>query len=253
MIVPLSIDFGDNVQKYMLSTDEVNAAMDAAVKQVTVAFAEAWKATAKQGLKSTRQEYVNSIIVIPSGMLVGKVKLVGFLPNGIESGMSAFDQKTGFLRSSKVKRGKNGDPYLTIPFRFAAPDSLGEASSFSGVLPKAVHLAAKKLPVNVQLSSSAVPNPYNIPKTRAAIEAENVVFKAYTHRGSIYAGISKNSTPNHSGYKSFRRVSLNSDPDSWIHSGLAARNFAEKALATVNIPEEIGASFDNFLDKKFAS
>jgi hypothetical protein len=45
----------------------------------------------------------------------------------------------------------------------------------------------------------------------------------------------------------FRRVSLNSDADRFIHPGFEPRMLADKALNNMNVPQVVDVAIDNYL------
>ena len=60
---------------------------------------------------------------------------------------------------------------------------------------------------------------------------------------SIYEGLKKQG----GGYVMFRRVSLNSSPDAFNHPGFDARNFANKALSQMDVPQTVDIAIDTYL------
>lgn len=183
-----------------------------------------------------------------------------YIANGIVT------HNSGFSKSDKIKYTKDGGWYLTIPFRFSTPGSLGESEAFSGVLPTAVYNEAKKMsPTQSQfkgsikmgetLSRMQVPKEFSDPKKRAAVSnlETQKTFEEYEHKTSIYAGMQRSEktyqAATQSMFNTFRRVSSKSDPNSWIHQGMRARNLAEKAFSQFNITEEVDIEVDNQLAK----
>jgi hypothetical protein len=261
-MIPVLIDTRDVAAEFNLTREDVNAMVSSTIKSLTATFARNWDSVAKQSLGSTRQIYRSSIVVGEQGPFTGYVMLVNQLPNMIESGAAPFDMKVGFSQSSKRKSSKGGGWYLTVPFRMATPGSLGESEAFSSVMPQTVYAAVKSKQTQQTalggttqqgrgLSASEIPSDYQIPKSRAMIQAQDKVFEEYKHKHSIYEGLRKGSKTYQSAtqgqYVTFRRVSSNSDANSWINKGLQARNLAERALAMTNIPVEVDRSVDKFL------
>jgi len=169
------------------------------------------------------------------------VELKGFLPNAIESGLSAFDMKEGFANSPKAKRTKSGGWYLTIPFRIGTPNSSGQ--NFPA-MPADVYQAIRagrkadvsNLPSNVR---GVVSDP-----------ARGKVWESYASKTSIFEGVtqtSNNPDTNRSTYGTFRRVSNKSDANSWIHTGIQARNLFDKAWEDTDIDKIINDGVDAFI------
>lgn len=252
MIIPIQIYSDDLVAQFPLTKKDIEDLISGMISQISFRFARAWEDQAKSSLKSARNEYVRSLKIFTEGPLKGGVMLTGWLPNAVESGISGFDMKAGFLASPKVKHGKNGSVYLTIPFRFATAGSLGESSIFSGTLPASVEKSLKQSS-KPSLSKSAIPSAHSTPNVRPQVQTNGRVFEEYKHKSSIYEGLTRSTKTYQGGsssqYNTFRRVSLNSASNSWIHSGIRAYNLAEKALGTLDLPSEVGKAIDDNLAK----
>lgn len=247
-MIPILIDTMDLSSEFNLSKKEIDGLLEYTIKQLTTKIATEWQTQAKLNLFKTRNQYMRSIHIVDKGRFEGQIKLIGWLPNKVESGMSGFDMKDGFARSPKRKFNKKGGWYLTIPFTHATPGAIGDAEIFTGgKLPESVYKVAKKLKAGESLKLSQIPEKYQVPKTRERIVLKSKAFEAYKNKSSKYAGIQRNTRPNYGGYVSFRRVSENSDENSWIHSGIIARNLADKALGNIDIPGEVDKSIDDYL------
>ena len=182
----------------------------------------------------------------------------------LEEGASAFDIKEGFKKSSKVKytiakynkSGKKirngGDWYLTIPFRIGVPGTLGQAG-FSGEMPQEVYNVMRKKAGRLTLGE--IPSPYDQKKKREAIQAtaNTPYYAEYTHKNSLYEGMVKKTAQygktTQNTYGTFRRAGANSDPLSWIHRGLVARNFARVARNNTDVDTIVYNECVNFLEK----
>jgi hypothetical protein len=256
MLPPIHIDTMDLSEQFMLNQKHIDDLKDAVVKTVTKVVETSWRNQAKKSLGSTRSQYMNSIIVGEAGRFANVITLVGTLPNMIEQGIDPFDMKKGFEDSSKKVITKNKDGalgwYLTIPFTFAQPTSLGESQTFTGVLPSEVSNILKgkqkKEGQKAKLTLSDIPDEFKVPQMRPEVTlGTGELIPEYKHKHSIYEGISQ---PKKGGaVMSFRRVSNNSDDNSWIHTGISAHNLAEKAIDDAKIPEVVGDVIDSFLDQ----
>ena len=86
---------------------------------------------------------------------------------------------------------------------------------------------------------------------RPEIRTETKVYGAYQHKANLYEGIMRETKSyaqaTQGKYVSFRRVSDKSDPLSWIHKGLTARNFAERAVANTNVEVLVANAIDENL------
>jgi len=258
MILPIQIDTQSLGDEFQLGQSDVDSLLEAVTAQARAAIAIEWRNQAKGELGSTRSRYMNSIIEGQEGRFTGTITLVGQLPNMIENGASAFDMKNGFANSDKRKTVQRKDGklgwYLTIPFTYARPGSLGESEKFSGVLPIDVNKALLKVTEedpDASLGASDIPGEYAIPKIRKEIKLfDGSLAPEYQNKSSIYSGLKVQKNPSGgSQVISFRRVSDNSDDNSWIHTGIEARNLADKALREVKLDEVVGDVIDVFLNE----
>lgn len=262
VIIPIEINSQDLLGQFQMSKSECEDVIDYAVKGIVAKFAELWESEAGNNLKATRQRYVESLSVIDSGRMSGAVILSYKDPlvKMIEEGISAYDMKESFEHSDKVKHNKEGGWYLTIPLAAGAPETQGDSLGISNTLPPEVHAVVRAKPVSPTtgrsqgLTAGEIPEQYKAPQTRAKIEIpKSKVFEAYQHKSSIYEGVfkEKDKTTGQNSYSSFRRVGENSDANSWIHPGMEARNFAEKALDRLDtvMEQELTKSMDAALSQ----
>lgn len=247
------IDTASISESFNLGQSDIDELLDYTVKEVTARFAEQWEQEAIDSLHSSRQQYINSLVVVDEGRAQGSVVLVGKFPNMIESGVDSWDMKSGFLNGPNAKTGANGKKYNTIPFGFGTPGAL-EENFTGGILPKEIHDIVKNKPANEPLERYDLKNvsaSLKTPQKKSIKMPESKSFKEYQHKSSIYEGVSKrtDSATGQNTYGSFRRVSESSNPESWIHPGLEAQNIADKAIANFNLPQEVGRILDRFLSK----
>lgn len=265
MKAPINIhfDLSDTINEFSLSDGQAAQIVNSACRAVTMEIHRNWMEAAKRELKSTRAGYLRGLMVAEDGLYANTITLVGVLNNMVENGVSAFDMKSGFMKSAKVKFNKQGGWYLTIPMRQATPDAIGESEVFSGIMPTEVYNIMKnKLPTITTedsgntyngdaLKVGEIPGQYQAPQTRASI-TDNVInktFDAYTHKTSIYAGMVREQKTyegaTQSTYGTFRRVGKNSDPMAFIHSGIKQHNLSQKAIENTDVQLII----DNTVDK----
>lgn len=250
-MIPIFIDIGDVGAEFGLTPQEARDMIDSVIKGVTSRFYENWATQARNNLGSTRSQYLRSLIVLDEGKMKGSVMLSGLLPYMIEEGANAFDMKEGFAKSSKIKTNKNGGWYLTIPFRLATPGAGGFSEVFSGSVPQTVFKVIKSKSIQSSgrtkgLSAGEIPQEHKAPRIRPTINMSgNKKFDEYKSKTSIYQGVTRQASTGQ--VTSFRRVGSNSDPNSWIHKGITARKFAEKALKETDINQEVDRGVDNFL------
>jgi hypothetical protein len=261
MIVPVYIDYTSITEKYsQLTHEQINTMCDNIAKNLARRYAEGLEVEANNSLHQTRKRYVQNISVIDSGKLEGTVILdysKDKLIKMIEEGATPFDMKRAMLASPKAKT-KNGKRYITIPFRFGTPDAVAESDVFSGKLPDEVYEVIKGKEANIAhgtgsrssgLTKKELPAQYQSPQTRAAIKdsAGKILFNEYKHKTSIYQGIAKykDGVTGQNTYRSFRRVSENSDPLAFVHPGIEKYNLVQKALSNFKQEREVSVSLTN--------
>lgn len=252
----LIINVDDLIEEFNLPEETGNRIVQAAVQAVTNAIYYNWVNSAKQALHSTRNGYINGLIIASTGEFSRSITLTGKLNNMIEKGAAPWDMKEVFSKSAKVKYSQKGDWYLTIPFRHATPNALGENSAFNGAqLPTAIHDIVKEFIGGQSLPKKSIPSPFDIPKSRAAISIpeKKINFPEYTHKSSPFAGVTKNegaySNITQNSYVSFRRVGKNSDSNSWINSGIQAHNLLDAAISKTDIRTITDNTVDEILSK----
>lgn len=251
--IKISVDLSDNFDEFIITKEQAHAMTESALEDITNSFISAWKAEAKQALKGTRQDYVNSIKRIDKGRFEKAVVLVGQFNNMLEMGCSPFDMKAGFMKSTKKKIKADGGWYLTIPFRFATPNALGESSVFSGKLPQEIYAIAKKLSPTTESKQGGTLSLQDIPKSLQSIGVRKAVggFGQYEHKNNIYEGLQRNEKTyeksTQSTYTTFRRVSDKSNALAWIHSGIKAYDLANRALDSLDIETIVDNAVDFFI------
>ena len=262
---PITIDLSGLKGQFGIDDKTLDQLTETCVKAVTAAIYANWEALAKKKLKSTREEYIQNIIHVDKGRFNKQIILTGVVPNMVEQGASAFDIKEGFRKSPKVrytipvygKKGNmlrsGGDWYLTIPFRIGVPGTLGQAG-FTGQMPQEVYDIMRKRGNGIALRADEIPAPYNIPQSRAAIQAtpQNPYYAQYTHKSSIYEGLTKRTAQygktTQNTYGTFRRAGANSDPLSWIHKGISAYRLADEAVKITDVDTIVENEVTTFLD-----
>lgn len=252
----IEADFSTIRDEFSLSEKQIDQLLDFTVKEVTAKFASLWEQEAANTLYSSRNLYMRSIIVTDPGMFMGGVELVNDLPNMIESGANAFDMKPNFLNGPNAKTGEDGKKYNTIPYSVGVPTSLPE--NFSTIMPQEVYDVILEKPQEIPIAGGVrsegltrdeLPEQYREPIEKEVYNPNSERFEKYKHKSSIYEGMArqKSMVTQQNSYVSFRRVSENSDDLAWLHPGLFPRDLAEKALAKLDVPSEVGNAIDNFL------
>lgn len=257
----INIDISDIIEEFDLLASVSNQMTIDIVNEVTQEIYRNWVLEASNELKSTKQEYINNLQILHHSDYFKTILLTGVLPIMIEKGASPFDMKIGFSKSKKIKwfvKKKNGrivkrSWYLTIPFRHATPGAIGDNQIFSSKMPVDVYEVVKSKMPNSPVRKDELNSPYDLPSSRAAISTPTGNFPKYRHKNPIYEGIMKkqaaykNAVQNT--YISFRRVSENSDPNSWIHSGIKAHNFMKRAVNSTDVNIIAENKVDEILEK----
>lgn len=187
-------------------------------------------------VKSVSGEYVRSI---QEGIrflddFTGEVFTTSPVASIIEDGQSPYDMKPGLLASPKAKINKDGKRWITVPFRHGTP-----GSTTMQAMPKDVHTQAKKLGFsrrNNALKAAFTGRKYTWNgslKENSSGQRSHVAPHSgagYTWKNGQYAGMVKMGKKNHAQYLTFRRVSENSDPQSWQHPGTPPRPIREAVI-----------------------
>lgn len=256
------LDIDEIIQELSLPTNVADSIVEQCVDEVTKEIYEAWKREASDKLKSTRTDYIEGLDVRIVSKYNRQIVLTGALNNMLERGASPFDMKLHFSKSRKVKYSthtdKNGNMstrwYLTIPFRVGTPGIVGENPVFSNIMPKTIHRIMKSKLPDSALKKSEIPSPYDVPKSRSAINipSKNINFPEYTHRSSIFQGMVKKTAAygktTQNTYMTFRRVGEASDPNSWIHSGIKAYDLLGNSIKKLDIQTIAENKVDEILE-----
>jgi hypothetical protein len=217
------------------------------VRQLGAAAMKYWKDQAKQGLRSSSQDYVNGLQHQMTGD-VARVTLRGMVPNMIENGWSGGDMRTWLLKGKNAKMGEHG-MYNTVPFRHGTPGTSGR--HVGRPMDRKIYAAAKRLaPTLSRLGGGGAqagkgrrlhPNVFRMSRQAKAIL--NTPHRPW-HSTSIYRDMIreektyKQDTSSH--YMTFRRISAaKTDARSWYHKGIAPRRYAR---ATAKHVESIAQS-----------
>ena len=196
---------------------------------IAMAVEKRIKQLAHERLTKTRQEYLQG--VQREGSVI---QLIGSFPNMIEEGWSGGDMKPQLLASPKAKTGANGT-YLDIPFRHQVPgtkgihgEAMGKAHSRLGVMQEAeaqkmgnsIYQEAKKLSAYTSRTSEG-----------GRLAAGKSPKLKEHHATDIHADmVRKSAGASGSEYRTFRRVSSNSDAQAWIHPGFEAADIFADAV-----------------------
>jgi hypothetical protein len=217
----------------------------------------AWENQVNSNLHSTRQQYKAAMSVEYESDTVAIIKLQpteNSLPMMLEEGASQFDIKEGMAKSDKRTIKEGGGWYITIPFRHATTEALGESSIFSGRPKDSYGEKGKNLPKEVYLlakNTKEALTPDDLPEKYRALLSNPTT--GYEHKSPIYEGlkrykISSTDKENRGGYMTFRRISDQSDEDSWVHKGFKPMRLMNLALQDANLDIVVSNAIDSFLE-----
>ena len=262
----ISINTQEIREAFNVSEETVGNIIDGVIKNIALSYVARLSRLAGEELKSTRSRYQKSIQVLDEGRFKGAILLSYEDPivRMVEEGQSAFDEKNGFANSAKKHYKKDGGWWLTIPMHQGTPDAVGESDPFSSIMPDEVYKQVKNKPTDIPTSTgqrssglalSDIPAPFDIPKTRQAIEATptNSRYEEYVNKTSIFAGLVKiqDSVTGQNTYMTFRRVSDKSDPNAWIHPGIEKHDLTGKAMTELesHLEEELQSATNDILNQ----
>lgn len=262
MIIPIVLDTQDIMQQFNVSQKQVEDICDNVAKSLAFSYNQKLQQIVQNTLHRTRARFLQAVKLVDTGRMEGTV-MIDFskdpLVGMIEQGAGPFDMKQGFFASSKVITAKNGNRYLTIPFRWGTPNIVGDSDVFSNIMPQEVYQAVRSMPQNITMIGGGIRtqglNPSTLSptlqnrQTRPQITDSQgkVMFNAYQHKTSIYAGIvrKQDSITGQNTYHSFRRVSTGStDKNAFIHKGIQQYNFVQKALQQFDQVQEVSRALD---------
>jgi hypothetical protein len=243
-MIPIEIDISEVIEEFnQVNEDDLSSVViAAAISEIHNEIA--LKASA--GLNTTKQAYLNGIISGMDNSKEGYVELVGSLPNMVENGVQAYDIKYDLLNGPNVKTAQDGSKYIDVPFQHGTPNASPSNPNFSSIMPRNIYNLAKNLGPGEKLGNAGLPG--SRPEIKDS--AGGTMYAEYKHLFSIHEGMQRQMAPGSSrasGYMTFRRVSENSDPLSWIHKGIKAHNYFDDAVGTANIDFVVDRAIDNYL------
>lgn len=212
------------------------------VQQIWQAYALGARVTYSGGtfvVQSRNGDYARSIQrMFPyRGITSGLVFADSMEAEMIEEGYGPFDMKPGLLKSPKARVDRNGNRYITIPFRHNVP----EAGATGAPMPQNIYNQARKL----DFSEITGRNPWGrftylwggrigqMEQGRQVKPQVGGMTAPYQWKTSPFSGMvrMKDSATNRSGgYLTFRRVSVNSDPNAWWHPGVKPKPVTQAVI-----------------------
>lgn len=255
-MIPISIDISEIVDEFSLTYIQASELSESIIDKIVVDYMHKWNDIVNGELKQLRSLYQKAMYVERNSsteVVFGLAPGEDGLALSIEEGKPPFDMKLGFRNSSKKKISIGGGWYLTVPFRYATSKAVAESTIFSGVLPLEIERLAKNNDGR-PLGFSQLSQNYRSLGRRKTLQIGDSVIPEYVHKtpkfqGLVRLNVSSTKEENRGMYMTFRRVSNNSDPYSWIHPGFEAHKFMEKALEQTQISQVVDIALDNFLSQ----
>lgn len=247
MLPPIYIDISEVAEEFLMSDEEIQSLSRFILANVADKYVREWEKLVDDNLHSTRDEYKKGIFQEQpddTSIVIGLTPRQSPMALMLEDGASSFDEKEGFAKSDKKRTKQDGGWYLTIPFRFATAEALGESAIFSNKMPKPIEKLVKTM--KSPLKFEDLPPGFNKIGQNKTSE--------YKHKFNIYEGLQRiesgSGQEKRGVYMTFRRVSDKSDPDSWIHPGFQALRLMEQASDKVDIGQLVDFSVDQFLSER---
>lgn len=237
--------------------------LDEAARMILPDLGEVMRAAittrANQELRSSSQDYLQGLqaptLSEDEGDPVVSLQLVGWLPTAIEKGWAGGDMKPWLLNGPNSRPIAGGGRMNIIPFRHGTPGTTGRnfppmgsqyTSRTVGAHPQMqagtmTRNAAARLGNQVYARARnlkpTVGHPEGGTKWGDRLPAGLAPKLKERHATDIFAGMVREvkvyESAEQSQYMTFRAVSSNSDPQSWIHPGIPRHAFFEKAAPEV--------------------
>jgi len=205
-----------------------------------------WIALAREELDTTSADYIDGIQQIESEPGLRTIRLVGWLPNAVENGISAYDMRKTLLGPGKGKVNAKGGRYRSIPFRHRTQGATGNTfgSALSAERPQgsrrlqgplsagaAQHVGRAIYDRAKRLTGSATKGPGTATAWGGRLPAGLVPRIAEHHKTDIYAGMVRvrqtYKAATQSQYRTFRTIS-ESETDGWQHPGITPHRMAQR-------------------------
>jgi len=223
----------------MSDTENIEAAVSSAAEFVQRQWQQAAMGTlAIPGMRPVqhniglRRLYANSIAlndqIAEGGSIRQRIIAKAKIAEQLESGTGPWDMKPMLLNGPKARMGKNGR-YNIIPFRHGTIDKYSPDNNFK-TMPKDIYQQARVLKASLK-QGNGMSWGGKLTGTEAKYAPGQNPTSGYQHKSGKYEGmvrIEKTAAKaTQSKYMTFRVVSDNSDPGSWIHPGYKAHNIAK--------------------------
>lgn len=254
MITPIDIDLSELIDEFSLDEAQSVILGSSIIDRIVIEYQSKWEDLIKTELSQSRIEYRKAMFInrtSPTEVEFGLSARESELALAVEEGKEPWDEKLAFEASVKKKISKKGGWYLTVPFRHATPQAVAESGVFASIMPQAIYDIAKN---QGKVTSKNIPAEFNTLGKRKEINRPNLVVPEYLHKNPKYEGLvkvqaSSSASEDRNLYMTFRRVSNNSDPNSWWNPGILPRKLMDKALDAAQVDLVAQMAIDEFLEK----
>lgn len=246
---PIYIDLSEVASEFVMGEEEIKSLSRFILSSVADEYTREWEKLIGENLHSTRNEYLKGIFSEQPddyNIIIGLTPRQSSLAMMLEEGATAFDIKEGMSKSDKKKISQTGPNkgkwYMSIPFKFATSEAVGEAG-FSQNMPKPIEQLVKVAKEPLKLAD--IPGNFRV-------MGQNKT-SGYNHKFNIFEGLKRSEigsgqTEKRGGYVTFRRISEKSNKDSWIHPGFEALNLMDKATEDIDLERVVDMAVQEFLD-----
>jgi hypothetical protein len=224
---------------YGLELDSLSVAMVQSISTAVAGLARAaqdhWISLAQTRLRSSRADYINGLRQsesykqkVSASTQSFEITLVGRMPNNFEFGMPSFDMKSvrpGWLGGAKARRAKDGSFYTVIPFRHSTSSETNMA--YTG------KARAVSTPTNLKNQLRSAVREYGLDRmirtatgqvARGSVSRIPKSAPVHPYLQGLTRIQNTTRTGGSSQLMTFRVMSENSNPSSWIHPGIKAAN-----------------------------
>jgi len=205
-------------------SNALEIAKDAALAVATDQLYFSIESLARQELKTTYIPFIMGLSVIKQDDEISFE--LDEMAQQIETGFKARDLRS-MLYGPSAKINEDGDRYIDIPFRAATPSANMRGANFASQMEKHSYEAVKLLG-SLQAG--------DLDATRGINQ-----MTGYQHKNHIYENLQKLNDPKsgNSIYMSFRRLSENSDPSSFIVKPVSGHYIVKRAIEQFDVGKVI--------------
>lgn len=253
MVVPINIDLSDLVEEFDLSQDQSMFLGASIIDAVVTEYQLRWENLINRELRITRNEYKRGVFIereSPLSVTFGLTNRASSIPLMIEEGQPPFDEKEGFRNSPKKKTAQDGGWYIDIPFRHATPGAVADSGLFASIMSNNIYKEVKNRGrlsfMDLSVKDSAIGERKAI--NRLGVNKPSYMYKAPIYQGLTKVNIASTANKTRSDYFTWRRVSENSDPNSWWNGGIVPYKLMDKALEQAKIDVVADRVIDEFLN-----